>query len=712
MMYPGRYYVKHVLPRRAQVFVRQRINRRRRKQVADHWPVHPASATPPPDWPGWPDGKQFALVITHDVDTARGLARCRELARLERGRGLNPAFYFVPEGRYLCPADLRAELAEGGAEIGLHGLYHDWRTFLSRRVFDRHLPRLQDYLKQWNAKGFRAPSTVRNLDWIGELDVLYDSSTFDTDPYEPQSHGAGTIFPYWVQSRTANRRYVELPYTLAQDFTLFVMLGERNADVWKRKLDWIAEQGGMALVIVHPDYLALDNKPGREEFAAEHYFDFLDYAQHVYGDISWQATPHQVAEHFARHCPRVAPRSRHRVCMMAYAFYDTDNRIIRYAETLAGRGDQVDVLALRRPGQAAVEWVRGVRVFRIQERTRNEGRKLAYLLRLLQFLVLSSWVLARKNVLARYHVVHVHSVPDFEVFAALLPKLSGSRVVLDIHDLVPEFYLSKLGATRHGMIYQMLLFLERISCRFADHVIVANHIWHGWLVKRSVDAKHCSVVLNYVVTPPGSNGHPRRIQQRPFRIVYPGGFQWHQGLDIAIRAFAIARDKMPGAEFHLYGEGSEKPALQRLVHELDLAGCVHLHETVPFHDVLDLLAGADLGVVPKRADSFGNEAYSTKILEYMSQGVPVLVSRTAIDTYYFDEQTVRFFRSGDIDDMSAAMVELARDPVRRARLIDRGYAYAAANNWEVKQHEYLGLIDRLASREEPVLPGEGHAVAT
>ncbi|MGA1192862.1 MAG: glycosyltransferase [Kiritimatiellia bacterium] len=711
-MYPGRYYAKHVLPRRAQVYVRQRINRHRRKKVADHWPVHPASATPPPDWPGWPEGKQFALVITHDVDTARGLARCRELARLERARNIHPAYFFVPEGRYVCPADLREELAGGGAEIGLHGLYHDWRTFLSRRVFDRHLPRMQQYLKEWQVKGFRAPSTVRNLDWIGELDVMYDSSTFDTDPYEPQSHGAGTIFPYWVHSHTANRRYVELPYTLAQDFTLFVMLGERNADVWKRKLDWIAEQGGMALVIVHPDYLALDNKPGREEFAAELYFDFLDYAQHVYGDICWQAKPHQVAEHFARHCGNIEPRSRHRVCMMAYAFYDTDNRIIRYAETLAKRGDQVDVLALRRPGQLATEWVRGVRVLRIQERTRNEERKRSYLLRILQFFVLSSWVLARKNMQARYDVIHVHSVPDFEVFAALLPKLMGSRVILDIHDLVPEFYLSKFGATRHGISYRVLLLIERLSCRFADHVIVANHIWHGWLVKRSIDAEHCSVVLNYVVVPPGKNGQARRLNHQPFLIVYPGGFQWHQGLDIAIRAFAIAHRQMPRAEFHLYGEGSEKPALQRLVHDLGLSECVKIRDAVPFHEVLGLLARADLGVVPKRADSFGNEAYSTKILEYMSQGVPVLVSRTAIDTYYFDEQTVQFFRSGDVEEMAAAMVELSRDPVRRAQLIDRGYAYVAANNWEVKQQEYLGLIERLASHEEPTLLGEGHAVAT
>ena len=122
-MIPARFYIKQALPRRWQVLARQQIARRQRARVGDVWPVHPASASSPEGWQGWPQGKQFAFVVTHDVDTARGLARCRELANIERERGLQPAFYFVPEGRYTLEDDLRAELVEGGAEIGVHGLY-------------------------------------------------------------------------------------------------------------------------------------------------------------------------------------------------------------------------------------------------------------------------------------------------------------------------------------------------------------------------------------------------------------------------------------------------------------------------------------------------------------------------------------------------------------------------------------------------------------
>ncbi len=702
MMLASRYYMKQFLPRRIQVAARQYLARRRRAKVTDVWPIHPASATAPEGWHGWPDGKQFAFVVTHDVDTARGLHRCRALAQIERERGLRPAFYFVPEGRYILEDDLREELADGGAEIGLHGLYHDWHTFMSRRIFEQRLPRMKRYLRKWRASGFRAPSTVRNLDWIGELGVAYDASTFDTDPFEPQSRGSGTIFPYWVQSRTSGHRYVELPYTLTQDFTLFIMLGEKNADLWKRKLDWIAGQGGMALFIVHPDYLSFNGGRAQEEYRLSAYLEFLDYVQNNYAGLYWPARPCEVADYFSAMHAANPPRTHRRVCMMAYAFYETDNRIIRYAETLAAQGDTVDVISLRRPGQSRYELVRGVHVHRIKQRRRNEGHRLTYLMRLLDFFVRSSVAINRRCWPDRYDLVHVHSVPDFEVFAAWLPKCLGSKVVLDIHDIVPEFYLSKFNGRTGSPLYRLLLMLERWSCRFAHHVIISNHLWRDVLVARSIPADRCTVVLNYVVTPSGHiRSQPQARGDDAFRVIYPGGLQWHQGLDVAIEAFSRALPQIPRAEFHIYGEGSDKERLVDLVRQLTLDEHVHFHDPVPFSEVLGVLAGADLGVVPKRADSFGNEAYSTKILEYMSQGVPVLVSRTRIDQFYFDDDTVCFFTSGDCEGMAAAMIRLAHDATRRGRLVEKGFRYVAKNNWAVRKSDYLNLVDALV-RPVPV----------
>ena len=137
------------------------------------------------------------------------------------------------------------------------------------------------------------------LEWICKLDIQYDLSTFDTDPFEPQSDGVGTIFPFWVNSKNSNKGYVELPYTLPQDFTMFIILKERNIEIWKRKLDWIASNGGMALLNTHPDYINYKNKKlKQEEYTVDLYFDFLNYVIKEYQDKYWNALPHEVALYY------------------------------------------------------------------------------------------------------------------------------------------------------------------------------------------------------------------------------------------------------------------------------------------------------------------------------------------------------------------------------------------------------------------------------
>ena len=394
------------------------------------------------------------------------------------------------------------------------------------------------------------------------------------------------------------------------------------------------------------------------------------------------------------HC--AGHRAPKRICMLAYAFYENDNRITRYAEALARRGDTVDVLALRRDGMPRRERMSGVNVYRIQMRRRDERGRLRYLLRLLRFWVTSSTILAAKHLRSPYDVIHVHSVPDFEVFAAWLPKCMGAKVILDIHDLVPEFYASKFGGRTDALCFKALVWLERVSARFADHVIAANDIWRGKLTSRSISDARCTAFLNYV----DPNLFYRRTRTRTddkFIFVYPGGLQWHQGVDIAVRAFARITERVPNAEFHIYGEGPESAKIEALVAELGLQSRVMLKGARPLREIPEVISNADAGVVPKRADSFGNEAYSTKILEYMSQGVPVLVSRTSIDTFYFSDRTVRFFESGNEHELAEAMVELAVTPALRRAFSDAGLAYVARNNWSLKQQEYFDLVDSLVA---------------
>jgi hypothetical protein len=293
------YLVKPAIPHEIRLWLRSYVASLKRKRTVDMWPINQAAAHRPKWWNGWPEQKEFAFVLTHDVEGRKGLARCRQLAEVEMKQGFRSSFNFVPEGEYETPASLRSLLAGNGFEVGVHDLHHDGSLYRSKQEFSAAARRINQHLETWQAVGFRSAFMFHNLEWLKDLNVLYDASTFDTDPFEPQSDGANTIFPFTVQ-RPDGSSYVELPYTLPQDSTLFLILGEQNNEIWKRKLDWVAKHGGMALVNVHPDYVSFDRKPNRTEFSVELYEEFLSHVAARFGNTAWFALPREVAQ-FVKH---------------------------------------------------------------------------------------------------------------------------------------------------------------------------------------------------------------------------------------------------------------------------------------------------------------------------------------------------------------------------------------------------------------------------
>jgi hypothetical protein len=299
------YLLKPAIPWALRMRMRRLLANRLRRESRDTWPIQKSAATPAQGWPGWPNGKRFAFVLTHDVEGAGGLERCRKLADLDKALGVRSSFNFVPEGEYQVPEELRTTLEAEGFEVGVHDLYHDGSLYRSSRQFNEQAKRINQYVKAWGASGFRSGFMLHNLNWLQKLDVLYDASTFDTDPFEPQPDGVGTIFPFWVQAIGPSGGYVELPYTLPQDSTLFVLLRETTIDVWTKKLDWVATHGGMALAIVHPDYICFDGKPSDSEYPADLYERFLKYVMTRYRDTCWFALPREIAQFAAKIKPRL-----------------------------------------------------------------------------------------------------------------------------------------------------------------------------------------------------------------------------------------------------------------------------------------------------------------------------------------------------------------------------------------------------------------------
>ena len=292
------YVLKPFIPRSLQLWIRRIIAKRKRVSCADRWPIDERSGVKPVGWNAWPDGKRFALVLTHDADTQKGHDAAGTLADLEERIGFHSSFNFVPE-RYLVSAALRKSLEARGFEVGVHGLYHDGKYFHSWKVFNERKVKINRYIEEWGAAGFRTPSMLHRLPWLRELNIEYDASTFDTDPFEPQSDGLGTIFPVHIAGFNGHAGFVELPYTLPQDFTLFILLQDRTIDIWKRKLDWIVENGGMVLINTHPDYMHFGpNGMEEEEYPAQHYLDLLQYIKTRYAGQYWHVLPREMARYW------------------------------------------------------------------------------------------------------------------------------------------------------------------------------------------------------------------------------------------------------------------------------------------------------------------------------------------------------------------------------------------------------------------------------
>jgi glycosyltransferase involved in cell wall biosynthesis len=395
--------------------------------------------------------------------------------------------------------------------------------------------------------------------------------------------------------------------------------------------------------------------------------------------------------------PAAAPRRTPiRVCHVAYSFYESDNRVIRYAETVAEEGNEVDVIALRRRGQSVTGHTRGVRVFRIQRRAVTETTAWMYLLKNLWFFVKASALLTALHLRKGYDIVHVHNVPDFLVFTAWLPKLTGSRIILDIHDILPELYSGKFGAREQSLVFRLMLGIERLSCKFADHVVVANDLWHSKLVKRSIAFEQCTAILNYpdlrIFKPLPQD---KKRSDGKFIFLYPGTLNRHQGVDIAVKAFALVKSRMPDAELHIYGEGPAWAELMSLAQAEGMNGRVKLNGRVAISEITQVMASADVGLVPKRADGFGNEAFSTKTLEFMACGVPVIVSRTLIDQHYFDDSVVRFFAPGSELALAGAMQSVYEQRANHGAWIASARQLALQYSWQEKVGDYRNLIASL-----------------
>lgn len=258
------YALRPLLPRHIQIFLRRIYSRVQSRALFPHWPIEEilvshmesemkrlaqvCGQSKIPFVGYWPEGYNWSLVLTHDVESSVGVANIKNVIEIEKTYGFRSSWNFVPE-RYPFDRNILDWLVGEGFEVGVHGLKHDGKLFSSHQVFQSRLKRIHNYMSNWGAEGFRSPATHRRYEWMPELQFLYDSSFPDTDIYEPQPGGCCWCFPYFIQ------QLLELPITLPQDHTLLEILGNQDFSNWYKKIEWLRAKNGMALLILHPDYV-------------------------------------------------------------------------------------------------------------------------------------------------------------------------------------------------------------------------------------------------------------------------------------------------------------------------------------------------------------------------------------------------------------------------------------------------------------------------
>jgi glycosyltransferase involved in cell wall biosynthesis len=386
--------------------------------------------------------------------------------------------------------------------------------------------------------------------------------------------------------------------------------------------------------------------------------------------------------------------------MISHSIIDTDNRVRRAADALAKKNYEVDILCLRKNCGKKKFSLNGVNVYGIKIRRSKQTSVMDHLLELCTFFVISMLWVTKLFLKKKYNIIHVHNPPDFQAFAALIPKLFGSKVILDIHDILPEFYAQKFSVKKNHMIVSFLKLIEKIAAGYSDHVIVANDIWMEILINRSLRREKINVILN---TPDDNIFYTRqrpKEKSRNFTLVYHGALKDHFGLETAIKAIGILKSNVQNLKLKIIGEGPLQNKLSELVSEMKIEKIVQFYEAIPIDRIPEFIIQSDVGIVPKRTGIFSSYALSTKLLEYIKLGIPAVVSRAPVEQSYFDENMVMFFEPDNPEDFARAVMELYRKPEKRMELSQNANEFNRKHNWKHYRQIYYNIIENLCKESK------------
>jgi glycosyltransferase involved in cell wall biosynthesis len=403
-------------------------------------------------------------------------------------------------------------------------------------------------------------------------------------------------------------------------------------------------------------------------------------------------------------------RSMARICVLRQGYFPMDPRVNREVETLTESGHQVDVICQRYRGEPRRERIGDVNVYRLSSRRARRG-VVGYLLEYGSFFLLSAVLVSALHVRRRFDLVQVNTLPDALVFAALVPRMFGASLLLDLHECSPEFFASRFQLRHNHPLTRVMGVIEQASIAFADSAITCTSQMREAFVARGAAPSKVGVVLNGAdETIYDPSALPTREQDPDrFVLISHGTVEERYGLDTIIRAMGILRDDIPGLRLLIYGEGSYLDELRLLATELRLEDRVYFSASlVPLPDLLRAIASADAGVVAMKRDRFRDLTLCNKMYDFIAMKKPVIISRTRAVEEYYGDSCFLMFEPDDESDLARAIKHLHGDPELAQRLVRRADEVNDPYRWPRQREIYRARVEALLRGRERAKAGANY----
>ena len=397
-----------------------------------------------------------------------------------------------------------------------------------------------------------------------------------------------------------------------------------------------------------------------------------------------------------------------RIAMVAYTHYQTDPRCRREATLAREGGWDVHFYALSQDGKARTSTVENITLHELAMPRYRGGSSAAYVMSYLRFFFLAATKVQLHHLRRRFQVVHVNTMPDFMVGTALLPRLTGAKVILDVHDVMPEIYMTKFRVPETHWKIRLIKFQEVAAAALAHKVLTAEHPKGELLARHGIAEDKIQVLLNlpddrlfvpqFRFTDPALRKAPAD-PEAPFRLIYHGTIAHRLGMDHALGALDLIRWDIPGATLQLFGDGDQLPELHEQGRRLGLEEKVWFSDGFkPIEEVIPSIQEAHLAVIPTRHEISTDYMLPTKLLEYLAFGIPAVFTPTKTVKHYFGDDHPLYIHDPSPEE-TARIIRWVRGNYDEAKRLtaELQESWYSRFYWPEHKKSYLKLLDELCS---------------